>query len=123
MGFGFAVSVLSLVEPRIPSECLHRFTARFFINLRAIAFHQRTSIFEGRASSFDTSPLGTRPLRDQSGRLLTSNFIHVEMEKTVYTSGTSQNDKNMEDADIIDLEVIDSQAHQQRRLREQEGQL
>jgi len=107
MGFGFAVSVLSLVEPRIPSECLHRFTARFFINLRAIAFHQRQSIFESHAPSFDTSPLGTRPLRNQSGRLLTNNFIHVEMEKTVYTSGTIPNDENMKHADIIDLEVID----------------
>jgi len=115
MGYRFVVSVLSLVKLRIPSECLHRFTCRFFINLRAIAFHQRTSNFESHVPSFDTSPLGTRPLRDQSGRLSTNNFIHVEMEKTVYTSGTILNDGNMEHPDIIDLEVIDSQAHQQRR--------
>ena len=52
MGCGFVVSVLSLVELRIPSERLHRFTCRFFINLRAIAFHQRKSIFENHVFFF-----------------------------------------------------------------------
>ena len=114
MGYGFVVSVLSLVKLRIPSEYLHRLTCRFFLNLRAIAFYQRKSIFENRVPSFDTSPFGIRPLRDQSGRLLTNKFIHVEMEKTVYTTGTIPIEGNTEHPDIIDLEEIDSPAHQQR---------
>jgi len=117
MGLRFGVSVLSLVEPQILSKCLHRFTARFFINLRAISYHQRASVFENRAPTFDPSPAGTRPLRRQSDRLVPSNFIHVEMEKTIYSSGTNPDDGDIEHRDIIDLKVIDPHTHQRRRWR------
>jgi hypothetical protein len=40
-------------------------------------------------------------------------MVHVEMEKTVYSSGT--NDGNIVLADVINLEVIDSSAHEQRK--------
>jgi hypothetical protein len=110
MGLGFGVSVLSFLEPEISSKCLHRLTARFFINLRAIAFHQRVSTFETHALSFEPPTIRTRPLHKQSDRISTSNFVHLEMEKTVYSSRT--NDENTVHADIIDLEAIDPQTHQ-----------
>jgi len=46
---------------------------------------------------------------------LTNKFIHVEMEKTVYTTGTILIEGNTEHPDIIDLEEIDSPTHQQRK--------
>jgi hypothetical protein len=105
--------MLSLEEPRIPSECLHRLTARFFINLRAIAHHQRESTFEGNGLSFEPPSFRTPTLHKQPGRLSTNNFVRVELEKTVYSSGT--NDGNIVLADVINLEVIDSSAHEQRK--------
>jgi len=115
MGYGFVVSVLLLAEPRIPSECLHRLTARFFINLRAIAYYQRESDFENRAPPFEPPPVHTRPLHKRFGRFLTNKSVRLGMDKTVYSSGTNPNDGNMEHAEIIDLAVLGSQAHQQRR--------
>ncbi len=114
MGFGSGVSVLSLVEPRSPSECLHRFTARFFLNLRSIANHQRAEVFGSHPQPFETSPLRTRTQK-QSGRRVTNNFIDLEIRKTVYCSGTSPNEGEVEQGDIIHLEVLGSQVHQQLR--------
>jgi hypothetical protein len=119
MGFGFGVSVSSLVGRRIPSECFHRFTARFFINLRALAYHQRESVFANHAPPF-APPVLTHPLRNQLGRLLTNNFVHLEMDKAVYSSGTNPVDGNIVHADIIDLDVIDSQGSPATGMKEQE---
>ena len=112
MEFGIGVSVLSSVEPRSPSECLHRFTSRFFLNLRSIAYHQRTSVLD---QPFEPCHARPRSIRKQSGRLTTANFVDLEIRKTVYSSGASPNEGEIEQADIFHLEVIDSETHQQRR--------
>src|SRR5258706_8245337 len=115
-GFGFGVSVLLLVESRSPSECLHRFTSRFFLNLRSIAYNQGTEAFETHPQPFETTPLRTRrPIRKQSGRLMTNDFVNLEMHKTIYSSGASPNEEEIGQSDILHMEVIDPQAHQQRR--------
>ena len=112
VGFGFGVSVLSLVEPRSLNEFLHRLTSRFFMNLRSIAYHQRTSKFESHPP-FEPSHARLQSVRKQSGRLMTTNFVGLEMHKTIYSSGVSPNEGGIEQADIFHLEVIDSQADQQ----------
>ena len=107
----------SLVEPRSPIECPHRFTSRFFLNLRSIAYHQGTEVFESHvhAQPFESTALRTRPIRKQSGRLMTNDFVDSEMYKTVYSSGATPNEGEIGQSDIFHIEVIDSQAHQQRR--------
>ncbi|SRR5258706_15123605 len=108
MGFGSGVSVLSLVEPRNPSECLHRFTTRFFLNLRSIANYQGDSY----PQTFESFPFRTRPPKKQSGQRITSNFVDMEFGKTVCSSGASPNEGEIEQGDIIHLEALGSQAHQ-----------
>ena len=111
MGFGFGVSVRSMVEQRSPNECLHRLTSRFFLNLRSIAYHQRTSVFEGH-QPLEPSHALPHSIRKQSGRLVTTKFADLEMYKTDYNSGASPNEGEIEQADIIHLEVMNSQTHQ-----------
>ncbi len=91
----------------------HRFTARFFLNLRSIANHQRAEVFESHPQPFETSPLRTRTQK-HTGRRVT-NFIDLEIRKTVYSSGASPKEGEIEQGDIIHLEVLGSQAHQQQR--------
>ena len=114
MGFGIGVSVFSLAEPRSPSEYLCSFTARFFLNLRSIANHQRAEVFSSHPQPFETSPLRTLATQ-KPGRRVTNNFIDLEIRKTVYSSGASPNEEEIEQGDIIRLEVLGSQAHQQLR--------
>ena len=79
-----------------------------------MAYHQRESVFENRAPTFGPPPVRI-PLHKQFGRFLTNKSAHLGMDKTVYSSGTNPNDGNMVHAEIIDLAVLGSQAHQQRR--------
>ena len=46
---------------------------------------------------------------------MTHNFVDLEMRKTVYSSGASPNEGETEPGDIIHLEVIESQVHQQQK--------
>lgn len=115
MGFGFGVSVLSLVETRCPIECLPRFATRFFLNLRSIVYHQRASIFGDYATPIDPPASRTGPFRNQLGRPLASMFLDLGMDKTVCSSGTNPNNGDIEQADIIDLEVIELQEYQLQR--------
>ena len=110
MGFGSGVSVLSLVEPRSPSECPCRFTARFFLNLRFIANYQSAEVFESHPQNFESTPLRTRGIQ-KPGPRATNNFVDLEIRKTVYSSGASPNEEEIDQGDIIHLEVLDSQVH------------
>ena len=110
-GFGFGVSALSLVERRSPTEYLHRFTSRFFLNLRSIAYHQGTEVFETHPQPFESTALRTRPIRKRSGRLITNDFVDLEMDKTVYSSGTSPNEGEIGQSDIFHMEVMNSQVN------------
>lgn len=115
MGFGCGVRVLSLLEPRIPIECLPRFATRFFLNLRSIVYHQRASIFEDHSTPIDLPASRTGPFRNQLGRPLASMFLDLGIDKTVCSSGTNPDNGDIEQADIIDLEVIELQEYQQQR--------
>ena len=114
MGFGFGVSVLLLIEPRISIDYHHRFTSRFFLNLRSIAYHQRTAVFETHARSFENPTVQPRPLR-KLGRLWTNMFVDLDTDKTAYSRGTNPIEVNIEQVDEIDLDDIRSQADQQRK--------
>ena len=103
------------MEPRSPSECLYRFTSRFFLNLRRIVHHQRVSVFDSHPQPFELSPVRTRTIHKHSDRPMTSDFVDMEMRETVSSSGACPNDEGLEQADIIHLKVIDSKAHRQRR--------
>ena len=39
---------------------------------------------------------------------MTNDFVDLGMDKTVYSSGASPNEEEMEQADVIHLEVMDS---------------
>ena len=101
-------------EPRISIEYRHRFTTRFFLNLRSIAYHQRTSMFESHARSFENPTVQTRPPR-KLGRLWTNMFADLDMDKTAYSRGTNPIEVNIEQVDVIDLDDIGPQADQQRK--------
>ena len=115
MGFGNGVRVISLMEPRIPSECCHRLTARFFLNLRYIFHRQQTSTLESRTRSLETPTVLNRPVRKQLSRVWTDFFVDLDPDDTIYSSGNDLNDRDTEQVDIIDLEEVESQAHQQLR--------
>ena len=98
-----------------PNEYLYRLTSRFFLNLRSIVYHQQTSVSESHSQHFEPSHVRPHAIRKPSGRLTTTDFVDLEMDKTVYSSGASPNEEQIEQADIFHLEVKDLQVHQQRR--------
>jgi hypothetical protein len=57
-------------------------------------------MFNSQALPTVPTAVRTRPFCDRSDRLVTSDFVDMEMNKTVSSS-----------QDIIDLEVIHSQVH------------
>ena len=73
------------------------------------------SVLENNPQPFEASHVRPRSIRKQSGHIMTHNIVDLEMLKTVYSSGASPNEGEIEQADIFHLEVIDVQAHQQRR--------
>ena len=101
------------MEPRSPSEYLNRFTSRFFLNLRSIVDHQRTSVFESRPHQ--RSHVRTHSIRKHSGRPMANEFFDMEMHEAVSSSGASPNEEGIGHTDIIRLKVLDSEAHQRRR--------
>ena len=113
MGSGNRVRVVSLMEPRIPSECCHRFTARFFLNLRSIFYRQQTFTLESHARSFETPIVRGRPVRKHLSRVWTDFFVDLDPDDTLYSSGNDLNDGDIGQVDIIVLEEVESQAHQQ----------
>ena len=115
MGSRNGVRVISLMEPRIPSECRHRLTAHFFLNLRSIFYRQQASTLESRARSLETPTVLNRPVRKQLSRIWTDFFVDLERHDTLYSSGNDLNDGDIGQVDIIVLEEVESQAHQQLR--------
>ena len=115
MELGIDVSVPSLVEPRIPNECLHRFTSRFFLNLRSIVYHQQTSIFESQGPFSVPAAIRTRRLRERLDQLATTDFADLHMGETVYINETNPIERDIKATETIVLDVIVSQAHQERR--------
>ena len=115
MGFGNRVRVISLIEPRIPSECPHRLTARFFLNLRFIFHRQQTSTLESRARSSENPTVHNHPVHKLSGLVWTDFFVDLDtdLSATVYSSSDDLDDGCIEQVDIIDLEEVESQAHQE----------
>ena len=73
------------------------------------------SVLENHPQPFEASHVRPRCIRKQSSRLMTTNMVDLEMRKTVYSSGASPNEGEIEQADIFHMEVIDVQARQQRR--------
>ena len=68
-------------------------------------------MLESHPQPFGSTPLRTRAMQ-KPGLRVTNNFIDVEIRKTVYSSGASPNEEEIEQGDIIRLEVLGSQAHQ-----------
>lgn len=70
-------------------------------------------MFESHPQILEPTHILTRTVRKHSGRPMTNNFVDLEMRKTVYSSGASPNEEEIEQGDIIHLEILDSQTHQQ----------
>ena len=99
----------------MPSECRHRLTARFFLNLRSIFYRQQTSTLESHARSFETPTVRNRPVRKHLSRVWTDFFVDMGPDDTIYSSENDLDDRDIGQVDIIDLEEVESQAHRQLR--------
>jgi len=91
------------------NQRFHRFTGRFFLNLRSIASQQRPSVFESQAVPSEPFTVRTHPVWKQSSQLATNDF-ELEMGKTAYRSGANPNKGEIQ-TDVIGLDVTVSRAH------------
>ena len=84
----------------------HRLTSRFFLNLRSINAREQ-SISETR-----TVPpvLRTRSGRRRAIQTMTS-YIGSEMDESILSYIATPNERDVQLAEIVDLEVMESQAH------------
>ena len=108
-GIGNRVRVISLIEPRIPSECSHRLTARFFLNLRYNYYHKQTSTLGSCARSSQNLTVHNRPIHKLLVWVWTDLFVDLGTDPTVYSNRHDLNDRSIEQEDIIDLKELESQ--------------
>jgi len=107
MGLRIGVRVLSWIQLPILSDCLHRLTSRFFLNLRNIASHQQQTTLGADAPSA-LSALRPRPTRKQRGQP-TTDIFDLSVDNTTFNKETDPSEEASQQTEVFDLAVIESQ--------------
>jgi len=110
MGFRIDASVLSWIQLPI-FESLHRFTSRFFLNLRAIASHQPRTRSETLTRPSIFPAIRTRHTSNQPGLPTTYFCVETDMDKSIHTNETNRQKGGIQQAEIFALEVLALQPH------------
>ena len=94
------LSLLSLVL----SQTSDRLISRFFLNLRAICYHDRST--EKSKTAFSVlSPTRTHPFWRRPRRLTTGFSFGIGAETSTYSGMTTRNERDIAQAESVDIDV------------------